>query len=238
MKSLSLLILLAGLSQPASGVTIAYRNNTFDTGNSMVFSVEGATELGDLVTLDPFGNSLLTQVTVQFFNLGTTGTFDAVIRIVDASLMEIGLVTLTGISAPEATSVDVTFSFPSLLIPGTIGIAISLANVTGGADLGLNLFDSPDIGSSDNLMALANFGSGLAIASFDPGNLYLIIETQQLSEVPEPSTLGLLGAGMAALAAASLRRPLGTRGRRCASAHVVRRSSTSATATGGSSTCW
>ena len=142
---------------------------------------------------------------------------------------QIGLVMLTGISAPEATSVDVTFSFPSLLIPGTIGIAISLANVTGGADLGLNLFDSPDIGSSDNLMALANFGSGLAIASFDPGNLYLIIETQQLSEVPEPSTLGLLGAGMAALAAASLRRPLGTRGRRCASAHVVRRSSTSAT---------
>src|SRR5262245_39566358 len=79
---LVLLRILAGLwalSLTAAGAVV-YSNTTTDTLNTIAYAANGFVELGDQVQLAGTERNA-TLATVQFFNFGSAGTFDATLRL-------------------------------------------------------------------------------------------------------------------------------------------------------------
>lgn len=209
-KSL-LFTLLVGTSLSAS---VVYDNTTTDLNLSYIFSTNGATQFGDVVTLGGT-DRFLTSATVQFFNAAATaGTFDTTLRLWQVGSpvgAQIGPnFTLTGlnitgfdINTPGSGILTVTFTGLNVLVPNSLAFSLSVANPTGGVDMGVNIFGpTPGTGTSDPDSLLWDIGNGLATASVaaGEGNLYL-----QLNAVPEPSSI-LLFSGAALVGLLRLRR--------------------------------
>jgi hypothetical protein len=95
-------------------------------------------------------------------------------------------------------------------VPDELIFVLTVANVQN-ADLGVTVFDAPTVGSSDNTKFITGIGSAFSIADADPGlgNLNFSLNAAPVGEIPEPATVSLLGAGMAALAIFSRRRTRG-----------------------------
>jgi len=144
---LRVLALAAALSTSAFGGVIVYSNTTTDTLTSNGFAGNGATELGDTITL--FGTErLATLATVQFFNSGTAaGTFDTTLRLFNVGApvgSQIGSgVTVSGVSAPAGGIFNVSFVLPSLLVPDNLVFTVSADNSTAGVVMSVNLFNPP-----------------------------------------------------------------------------------------------
>jgi hypothetical protein len=186
-KLLLSIIVLAGI--PAWSAVI-YQNTTTDTLFSVFYSAGPYEEIGDRVTTT--GADSVRTATVQFFNLGAAGQFDATLRILDLASNQLGSATLSALTATSGSIFDVTFDFGTdLLIPSEVDIFVSIFNVGDDVDLGVNLFDPPTVGSSDSAFYLTDIGQ--IPANPGEGNLYLQLDT------PEPSTLFLMAAGIPAL---------------------------------------
>ena len=175
---------------PAWGATI-YQNTTTDTGLTAVYSALGVSEIGDRILLTA-GNS--SEISVQFYNLtNSIGTFDILLRVLDAGLTELGTFSASGMPAFAASITTVSFSTFGLPVPNEVIIMVSISNQSAGIDLGLNLFDPPTIGSSLNTELWVNDGTVHSVATgIGEGNLYLQVD---VDAVPEPSTLALMVTG-------------------------------------------
>ncbi len=169
-----------------------------DTGDTLGYAANGFTQIGDQLLLAGtarFG----TLATVQFFNDGSMGTFDATLRFFNVGSpvgSQIGSnVVLTGIAVPASSTLNVAFALPNLLLPDNVIFTVSVANASNGVDIvGLDMLEPPTIGSSDNTFAIANNGS-----SFVKVNENVFFEVQAAA-TPEPAIAGIVGSALLALA--------------------------------------
>jgi|GEM_PF-1482824 len=194
----ALLLSLAGAASHASPV---YVNNAVDTLTTVSFS-SGYVQIGDQLRLTAAGE--LDSLVTQFFNLGEAARFDATLTFYRAdTLTQIGpSFTEQGISIDAGQSLNVAFSqLGGLSVPEEIVVMLSIGNLVGNGDLGLNLFDPPTWGSSSNQSFFVNTGAGLVEDSTFQGidNVYFEINATTRS-VPTPGTLWLVfGPAVAAL---------------------------------------
>jgi hypothetical protein len=201
-------ILLAGvltiLCSVGALATTVYSNTTTDTFDTVFFSAGPYSGLGDQVLLAP-GDRLATDATVQFFNNGLTGTFDAILRLYQVGSpvgAQIGTDFITtGISASNLGVFNVVFNTAGTLVPDALVFMVFLTNVSGGVDVGLNMFEPPTIGSSNNTFLVANTGS---FAQLSTPNENVFFELN--ASVPEPGAFGTVGGGMIAVFLAFRRR--------------------------------
>lgn len=209
MKTLRVAVLAVAMacSSAAAPVTI-YDNTATDTGFTHVYSVGGYTAIGDSISLSGTERTL-NNASVQFFNLGSAGTFSATLTFHDAGSpvgAQIGSpYVIDDISMDALEILTVTFSNLNLLAPGdNLVFAVAVSNVLGGMDIGLNAFDPPGTGSSNSGFIVVNDGSGLSeiATAAGEGNLYFRLDA---TAIPEPSSLSLAG-GVLLLGLALMRR--------------------------------
>ena len=188
----------------ASGATagsIVYDNTTTDTFGTIFYSTGPYQQIGDMVTLGGTGRNL-TGATVQFFNNGGAGSFDAVLRFWNPSApvgSQIGSeYQVTGLAIDSGVTQNVSFSLTNLLVPVNLIATVQILNASTGTDLGLDLFDPPTVGSSDNTQLIVNDGTRFSTSSeaAGSGNLYLQLTADVGTTTPEPSTAIMFGGGL------------------------------------------
>lgn len=208
-------IALFALTLACAGVApagIIFDNTSFDTLDSVFYSVGPYTAIGDGLTLGGVDRRL-TIAEAQFFNNGSSGTFDATLKFWALTNSTVGAqigvdYVRTGLAINATDILTVQFSSLDLTVPNEIAFSIQITPITGALDLGLNIFNgsggagsAPDVGSSNLSQILVNTGSGL-VAGNTPagsGNLYFLLTAEQ--PVPEPSTIFLVGSAVLALGA-------------------------------------
>jgi hypothetical protein len=187
---------------------VVFDNTTTPTAGpvSYIYSAIGATQIGDQVQL---GGTLrsLTSASVQFFNAGDAGTFDAVLRLYKVGApvgSQIGTdFTRTGISIGSFADLQVTFATAGHLVPDNLIFTVEVRNASAGVDPGLDAFEPPTIGSSDNASLITYDGVNFSVGStaVGEGNLYF-----SATAVPEPSSILLSGLGLGLTALIALRK--------------------------------
>jgi hypothetical protein len=190
------------LSAQAFGATIIFSNTTTDTNDTLAYAANGFTQIGDRITLAGV-NRFATLATVQFFNNGAAGTFDATLRLFNVGSpvgSQIGSdIVLTGISAPASDVLNVAFNLPSLLVPDNLIFTLSFANPSAGVDIiGLDMFEPPTVGSSNNTFAIANNGTNFVQTLTASENVFFELQAD-LTAVPEPATAALAGSALLGL---------------------------------------
>jgi hypothetical protein len=157
---------------------------------------------------------LATLAIAQFYNLGTTGTFDAILSLYQvgpSSAVPVGAqigssVTVTSIAAPGCcpqSGFNVNFVL-NQLVPDDFIFTLAVSNVTGGADLGVDMFEPPTVGTSDNLFMIVRQSGTFSQLTTSSENVFFELDAITAG-VPEPSTFALLGCGLAGLLAARKR---------------------------------
>jgi PEP-CTERM motif len=200
MKSalLSFSLLTLGFAAAARGNTVFYDNTTIGsfTGDTFFYSVGPYVALGDQIHL--LSAATVDQAKVEMFNNGAAGTFDAELDFYDLGTPVgalIGSFDMTGIVSTGSDVIDLTFTLGAgLAVPQDLVFTMSVSNLSPNMDLGLDMFEPPTVGSSDNsFMIAATSGPTYFHLGTPSENVYF-----QLSEedVPEPSSVALLGAGL------------------------------------------
>src|SRR6185437_14917450 len=123
---LGLIVISGFIASPAFGNTIIYSNidPTHDTGDTLVYSANGYTQIGDQLALSGT-DRLATLATVQFFNDSTAGTFNATLAFFTVGPnsgnpvgTQIGSnVVTTGVSIAQNDIANVNFTLPNILLP-------------------------------------------------------------------------------------------------------------------------
>jgi hypothetical protein len=213
MRRLRLTLLLATLLFGTSAFgAIVYNNITTDTGDTLIYTANGFTQIGDQIALAGT-QRLATLAEVQFFNDGTnSGTFDATLRLFNVGSpvgSQIGPnFVMTGIAVGAGSTVNVDFTLPSLLVPSSLIFTAAVANASSGVDiLGLDMFEPPTIGSSDNTFAIANNGGSFIKTSTPNENVYFQLQAINgtVTTTPEPATFALLSISLLGLLTLSRR---------------------------------
>src|SRR5262245_22309411 len=197
---MNLMALPCMVSAQLFGGTI-YSNTTTDTLDTLAYGANGFTQIGDQVHLAGV-DRLATLATVQFFNLGLAGTFDATLRFFNVGApvgSQIGSAfVLTGIAAPANDIFNVAFTLPNLLVPDELIFTVSVGGSSAGVNIiGLDMFEPPTVGSSDNTFAIANNGANFLQTGTANENVFFEL---QATSVPEPATAGVAGSALLALA--------------------------------------
>ncbi len=199
---LSTALLAFGLATAdGAHAAIVYENATEDTLQSSIFSSIGATEIGDQVQLGGTARQA-TRASVQFFNLGSRGSFSATLNFYQTGSpvgAGLGSFVVDGIVMDQGDVLTVDFTNLNLLVPTDLIFTISLSNLTAGVDPGLNFFNvaGPTTGDSDGNLYIINDGNFSEALGSDAGNLYFVLEATDA--VPEPGSLLMLTGGAAAL---------------------------------------
>lgn len=208
-RSLFLLLACAAAAVQSAPVTL-YQNTDTDTFVSAVFSTGGYTQIGDRVQLVTGGR--VGRLQTQFFNGGTAdATFDATMLLYSvsgSSYSQIGsAVQLSNLAIGSGQVLNVDFDIVGGVdVPDDLVVMFAVGNVSADGDIGLNFFDPPSLGQSQNTFFLTNDGSGIVESStlMDLDNLYLRIET--VNAVSEPATAWLVLLPLAALTRVRRRR--------------------------------
>lgn len=205
LKTYSYLLVVLCLVTGVCRAAPVYDNTSVDTFNSVMFST-GYAQLGDQVQLA--APSQLASLETQFFNLGGDTTFDATLSFyMTGTLTQIGSsFTVTGLFVGAFESLNVAFSnLGGLDVPADVIVMLSIGNLSGDGDLGLNLFDEPTVGSSSNQSYFADAGAGAGLVEESTlsgvDNVYFRISavSTPTQDLPEPSTIWLVLALMPGL---------------------------------------
>ena len=156
-----------------------------------------------------------TQASVEMFNNGAAGTFDAELALflvgsspaspVGASL---GTFNVTGISSAGGDVIDFNFTMGAgIAVPQDLIFTLSVSNLSPNMDLGVDMFEPPTVGSSDNsfMIAATSTLSYIQLGTVSE-NVYFQLMGQADFAVPEPSSAALLLAGLVMTVLAARRR--------------------------------
>lgn len=196
-----LLATLAGAGQAAP--LVAYQNTSTDTGMSVFYSTGPYTAIGDQLQLA--GASRIASVSTQFFNGGSDASFDADLQFYTVAGLVFSPVgssySVLGITIAGGQSLDVSFDLlGGLDLPADVAVMLAVRNVSAGGDIGLNLFDAPTVGASDNGFFLTDDGNGIVQGSTLGGIDNLNLQMVAAAAVPEPSSGWLVLLPLLALA--------------------------------------
>jgi hypothetical protein len=195
-------------SAPAMASSIVYSNTTTDTLDTVFYSAGPYSQLGDQIHLGGT-DRLATVATVQFFNNGDTSTFDATLRLYQVGSpvgAQIGPdFVVTNITAPSGLVFNVSFLALNVTVPNDLIFTLSESNISGNADIGVDMFEPPSIGTSNNQLMIAKQGSFSQLATLKE-NVFFELDATAAATVPEPGTLMALGCGLAVLLGARKRR--------------------------------
>lgn len=199
MKSpLPCVVLLALSSASGAFAGLLYDNTTTDTLDTFYYSIGPYTGIGDQIHLVAAGNAV--SALLQLYNAGGAGTFDAELRFykVGAPVGDPvgGTFTRFNVALAGGDVIDLQFDLGGLAMPQDAIFVATVNNATDGMDLGLNLFEPPGAGSSDNTFLIVADNTGFSPISL-PANENVYFQLSD-SAAPEPSTISLFGAGLAA----------------------------------------
>lgn len=191
----SCIVALAVLPAQAA---IIYDNGAVGTPETVFYSVGPYTEVGDRIQLGGTARAA-TRATVELYNAGLAGSFDAVLRFyqwgapVGASIGPEYL--LAGVTAPEGLDFQVSFETFGLVVPDDLVFTLEVRNQTAGVDLGVNLY-----GNSVPAEFVVKGGSYSTQAGVDASDLFFVLEAEGgAAAVPEPATWLAMGAGLAVI---------------------------------------
>lgn len=213
---MKLALLFAGLfTATALHAAPVYNNTETDTFDTVVYSANAYTEIGDRIKLAGTERSA-NSATVQFYNAGTGGgDFGATLNFYSLGLNDaVGSALGTSYSVAGNVGVDgildVTWLLAGLDLPDELFFTVSVNNFAAGMDLGLNLFDPFTIGSSDGGFFVArdrdtnSIGQRSTLGGHD--NIYFQLNATDGNRIPEPGTAGLMFLAFLPLFAVRLRR--------------------------------
>jgi hypothetical protein len=191
---------LALVSVSGAAASIVYDNTANDTGGTIFYSTGDYLQIGDLVKLDGVDHAL-TGASVQFYNNGEAdGTFDAIISFWNPDAPVGGLLgsyETDGLSINGFDVATAPFTIANLSVPDTVVVSVQIVHASEGMDLGITLFDTPTVGSSDNTQFIVYSDGGFQTTQTEAGfgNLYLQLSATTLdtATTPEPSTGIMLG---------------------------------------------
>jgi hypothetical protein len=190
-----LIFLLLTLASFASADTILYDNTATDTFNTILFSVGPYDGVGDRVELTSAG--VANTASVQLFNAGGPGSFDAWLRfyaVGSPAGPQIGPdFVLGGLTAIGGDVIDLNFSLSALPVPKQVIFILGVTSVDAGVDLGVNMFEPPAVGSSDNTFALVANGSIVSVATTGENVFFQLRGVPDTTAVPEPGGLSTIG---------------------------------------------
>jgi hypothetical protein len=188
------LLILACAHGARAGTTLLYDNTTTDTGDTILYSVGPYTALGDQLSL--ISQGLATQAKVQMYNNGNAGTFDAELDFFQLGGpvgSQLGSFDLTGLASVGSDVINLTFNLGSSFnVPQDMIFMVSVSNQSPGMDLGLDMFEPPAVGSSDNTYMIAESGGVYSQLPTSNENVYFQLSATAIAAAPEPSSLALL----------------------------------------------
>jgi hypothetical protein len=178
--------------------SVVYQNTTTDTNQTYSYSVNAVTQFGDQISLIGTERAA-TYALVQLFNQGSAGTADITLRLFNIGSpvgTQIGPDFVNnGVLLPALDVVNVGFNLPDVTVPDNLIFLVSFANQGPGVDiLGLDLFEPPTVGFSDNTFAIGYDGAYVVKATSGM-NVFFELD----ANAPEPSTVVLVGAAAALL---------------------------------------
>jgi hypothetical protein len=113
---------------------------------------------------------------------------------------QLGAFYLTGIASTGLDVIDMNFDLGAMLnVPQDIIFTVSISNATAGMDLGVDMFDPPTAGSSDNTFMIAESGGTYSQLPVTGENVYFQLSGTASVTAPEPSGLALLAACVPAM---------------------------------------
>lgn len=185
---------------PGARATILYDNTTTDTLDTFLYSLGPPyTALGDQIHLSSTGTA--NQAEVEMFNNGAAGTFDAELDFYNVgspvgSLL--GSFDLTDISSVGSDVIDLTFDLGAgLTVPQDLIFTVSVSNMSSNnMDLGVDMFEPPTVGSSDNSFMIDESGGVFSQLGTNSENVYFQLSGTPSASTPEASSLTLLGTGL------------------------------------------
>jgi hypothetical protein len=162
-----------------------------------------------LVNLVSAGNA--TGANVELFNNGAAGTFDVELDLHSVgspvgSLL--GSFTQTGINSVGSDVIDLSFNLGGgVAVPQNLVFVVRVSNLSSNMDLGLDMFEPPTVGSSDNTFMIAESApNNFFEIPTNNENVYFQLSGDIANGVPEPSSVGLMGLGLIAVGMAWMRR--------------------------------
>ncbi len=197
---MKLSLLFAGLvAATALQAAPVYNNTSTDTFDTLVYSTGVYTEIGDQIHLAGTERSAI-GAKAQFYNLGSTGSFDATLKLYGLVAASPGVGSLLGSytavnqSVAANATLDVNWLLAGLALPDDLIFTVTVGNSSSGVDLGLTVFDPPTVGSSSNQFLIVKGSGGFAQASTFGGhdNIYFRLDASGVGSVPEPGTAGLV----------------------------------------------
>ena len=191
--AISSLLLAAASTLPAAAVV--YQNTTTDTGNAFQFGANPFTQIGDQIALAGTDRVAVSSF-VQLFNDGNAGTVDVILRLFQVGLpvgAQIGSdFVRTGVAAPALSDpsggvFNVSFNLPGVLVPDNLVFTVEVTNPSAGVDIfGVDMFEPPTVGSSDNTFAIGYDGTNFVQQGTPNQNVFFELD----ATAPEPATFG------------------------------------------------
>jgi hypothetical protein len=207
----NLIVLAVACAIPIFGSTAVFLNTTTDTADTLIYSNLFVTQFGDQIHLAGT-ERVATFALVQLYNQGDAGTADVTLRLFNVGAPVGGQIgpdfVQTGVAVSGVTNVG--FNLPNLAVPDDLIFTVSFANQLGGVNIvGLDMFEPPTVGSSDNTFGIGFDGTNFytyPTNGFDSSlneNVFFELDANS----PEPGTLGLVAAALG-IAAVVRRRKL------------------------------
>jgi hypothetical protein len=192
-------LLMLGCASGARA-TVLYDNTTTDTLDTFLYSLAQPpyTALGDQIHLISAGTA--NQAQVEMFNNGDAGTFDATLDFFNVGSpvgSSLGSFDVTNISSVGQDVIDITFNLSGgLSVPQDLIFTVSVSNTSPNMDLGVDMFEPPTVGSSDNSFMIAQSGGVYSQLGTPSENVYFQLSGTTGTSTPEASSFTMLGTSL------------------------------------------